>query len=832
MPVADKPLPPFTIPFSGYWRPAFNPLLLEDGDFSKLMNFRYCPNGIRAIQGITKQVVNALSTYPAIRAGMQFKNASSGESHVLVQAWNAAGTASVVYDKTDAVPGTADFGGTVVHTDAAGAGTANMVAAPNEGMVYCNGMETLITGGREMRVGAYIDLDLAGSYSYDYTTMLSNSIQSQYATIHNVAGTSTIRIGSTIPLKGIKFYVKTPNASAATAAVNVWTSSGYAAVTSLSDGTAVGGKTLAQTGTMSFADTSPVAVITQVNSVFLYFYTVTLTSADAATAIYQVTLDTAMVPLTDIWDGIAWPVSQAYSLANATYLECTLPLHSIDYYSSAPTTTYQQQQGGWTGANGLLLGFTSQMQGLSFAVASTNPNQNLVSMTVKYWNGSAFATVGTVNDGTTLGGKSLSQNGVASWTPPSLETEFKTNINNNNVAYYYYFVQFSAGVSVGLFLDAVFGVPAPKAINGFKFPVLWQNRTGLGCETSGRRNMLRLSAYGTSESMNGADSIDLFFGDESELMAGGGLTNRYGGTMADNLVVCKASSTYMVDGVTPQNYRIYEVSTTVGCPSPQTFRVCDIGLEISPGINKHIAIWHTGTGVVMFDQNAILDISIEIQNYWQNWRAEYINTAMIDKFQSFYDNIKSEYHLMIATGSSTVLDTELVFDLARKRWSNPNRGSTKRLSCGFPVSDTLGNKFTYVCDANGLMYQLENGMTFDGAPITSTVKTKPQVHGSIAYQSTVRRIRPICSSRNITTNKLAITHYGDLSATGTTIPAMSLADATHSITAADATKKSVVLGPNVFHEYEISLTANNESIGLELIAITGQAQVDRVDIGG
>jgi len=353
---------------------------------------------------------------------------------------------------------------------------------------------------------------------------------------------------------------------------------------------------------------------------------------------------------------------------------------------------------------------------------------------------------------------------------------------------------------------------------------MWQNRLGLGCETAKSKNTLRLSASNTFNMFNGSDSIDIPFGDDKEITIGGALFNRFGTSLTDDLIVCKNTETWVVDGIPTANLNVFRVSSIYGCPSPGTFKICDVGYEIAPGINKHIAIYFTGSAVVLFDQNAVLPIHDDILNYFEKWRPEYVNLSVADKFYADYDPVNREYHLFIATGSNTTLDTELVFDLKRKRWYNPKRG-TKSLSGSFPAIDTHGIIYNYGFDDEGFVYRLEYGQTFDGVAIVARFRPKDLVFASIHQRTHLRSLWLFAKVKNATPNKVILNHYANTSTVASpNIPTLSMADTTHRIAMMTSGKADRSIGtPSAFvHTLDFSLTTSNEAVGFEPIVIAGE----------
>jgi len=1050
--VTDKPLRPFVIPLNGRWKPAVDPLLQqgqgEEGDFVVLENMRYTENSIQAVTGQTKINSTALSN-PKIQSGIQLKRDTPPESEVIVQATDTNGANPKIYSNPTAVPSAGDFTAAPIYTENTGAGIMRASPAPTGAVVMCDGKEALVYGGQEYPIARYLDQDPNGTYDFDYTDEVTNSLTTEYATIHQVVsaidsntmlllhldeasgdpvdsspspktvtnwnvtytasskfgphaatfnGTNakftipddaafdfsggiftidawvnvssgaqnpiwyqstdannyfhfylqrnaiggvgyvytptvsiyaassqvvymsatnsgftdgswhhvalvengdtwylfvdgvlgaattntnraanytgsvqigsngtlyyngyvdelrisnsarwvssftppsaaygpdnitTVYLGTRLAATGFKFYVRTPNATGTLDTPSYW-NGGWASVTGLTDGTASAGKTLTQIGTISFDSTTDVVPKSKDGS-YIYWYKFVFRNLDATTTIYQVTEKTNVQPIKDLWDGIYRNPLAFFKYNGTTYTDYTMNVRGRQYYVSSDSGTYFQASG-LSSTTTIVVGFAERTAGVFFDLDSLHVNTTTgCLLSGNYWNGTAWTPLSGLDDGTKAGTSSFGTSGVVTWTPLDSTTDFQKTINNGIPLYYYQFTFTTSITTSDVRLIGIFGVSAPKAMRGYKWGVMWQNRLGLGCEADKAKNMLRISSANTLNVFNGSDAMDVVFGDDTEITIGGALFNRFGTALTDNLIVCKATETWVIDGTGPSNWTVYRVSSIYGCPAPGTFKICDVGYEIAPGINKHIAIWCTGNAVVLFDQNAVLPIHDDILNYFQKWRPEYINTAMLPKFYADYDVQNREYHLYIATGSSTTLDTELVFDLKRKRWYKMNRG-TKALSGSFPVADTTGNLYNYGFDTNGYVYRLENGTTFDGNAITARFVPKDQVFAGLTVRTQIHDLRLWSKSKTNTTNKVSVAHYADTSSTASaaSILPISLSDTGHRIAMSD-TYRSMATPAAIVHSLDFSFSTSDETIGFEPIAVAGHFKAVREDLGG
>lgn len=163
-PIAGEPMRKKIIPLSGKLITAEDPLVIGE-NFRTLKNMRYTDSAIKSIGGMTKinsSIMNA--TYFKARNAHQFKKPS--EDHLLVQAFNTGLTAAQVLQNTTAPPTAGNFSGTALWSDTT---RGRFSSAPGGTMAYCNGEDSCIWGGDEDYIGAFINFDPNGTFSYDYT---------------------------------------------------------------------------------------------------------------------------------------------------------------------------------------------------------------------------------------------------------------------------------------------------------------------------------------------------------------------------------------------------------------------------------------------------------------------------------------------------------------------------------------------------------------------------------------------------------------------------------------------------------------------------------------
>ena len=436
--MAKDTIKDFTL--SGAWISSIDPLKIGYENFSELENYRYSENGVERIQGYSKINTTALTTYYKGRNGIQLKTPHTVPSYILVQEYDIDVSGSVIKSNTTAVPNQGDFSATVVHTDAAGAGIGQFSEFPSFNIGYCNEQESCVWAGDEMRTAAFIKMasisGLTVTNPINYTLEINNTLQSSGNTVSLSGANLEFLVGSTRPLKAIKAYVETANDTASSLTGFYWDGDSWEALGNIVDGTKPGTISFAQTGIISFDTTVSTAKTAYIEGMVLYFYKFVLSAG--STTLYHMTVDAPFQDIVDIWDGVYRTCIQFQALRSGTFEDYTLEINE----PSSAQYPIVAEIGGLETSDSIVLVFTERQCGINWALIAGLTNNTASSVTIKYWDGSSYTTVGTVYDGTASSSKSLNQSGVMSWNPPLEPLEHARQIFG--VYGYAYEITFSA----------------------------------------------------------------------------------------------------------------------------------------------------------------------------------------------------------------------------------------------------------------------------------------------------------------------------------------------------------------------------------------------------
>ena len=669
------------IALSGRLRTADDPATIGPNDLAICKNMRPWDQYPRGIGGMTKINTSVAPSLP-IKNGIHFTKAQPAESHVVI-----AGVDGKLYNNDAVIPAQGNFGATAIFTPSAGYQSPQLAIAPEGALAFCNGVDSVIYGGTEFRCAGFMDSPTT-VIIYDYSDDVRTADTGTKATIHTTGSgpwIATFYVGSIMPISAFKPYMLAANTKTSTMAVKYYDGDTWEAVSTLSDGTASGGISLAQVGTVSFDSTAAIAKIYNLNGVVLYWYQVTVTAAgadfNAIPTIYYVTTSVPAQQIKDIWDGESRPAYSALIYFSSSDIRDNTTNVSEDTFLYADPSTYLSGNAVNSSSRYLMFGFSEHIAGLILTMGEAYINAVASVVTIEYWNGAAWGAVTglvdkTLNDAGTV---SLSRSGTMSWTYPGDGVEhinmypFPSHNTTNEINnLYYYRLSFSSGISSTTSISYVRGIPAQKTIKGYSFPLEHQGRTVLCDEYHGERNSILLSAQDTLNVFNGLDSFKFPFGSDDALVAGASLFLRFGSSVQDMLVLFKKGSMWLLEGNGSTNdpFRKRQFAANIGCVAPGTVTTIPVG-DLGGGVRRSFVVWESQRGIEIFDGASLMDplLSNDIRDKFDprspTYVGSYLNTG-------FYDPVFDEYHLLsMVSGPSITVESTTPGDYPNP--NNPNK---------------------------------------------------------------------------------------------------------------------------------------------------------------
>lgn len=735
--------------FHGQWLPDENTALIGLKNFRTLQNLRYTNTSIEGVQGYTKVNATALASQK-IRNGVQLVTDRDVASWVLVQAEDGSGGRKIFANKTP-IPAPGDFEASPLFTEMSGAGLGRFSEAPGGNIALCDGKQSLIWAGEEMRCAAFYTVsDAAGASPKDYSEAVNDTL----STAGHFAPLGTQRFFlalSTRPIQGINVKLRTANPTASTLTVKTWTGAAFSAVSAMVDGTTVSGKALAQDGKITFASTVGTARPYHFQGLYLYAYLVELSAGSAE--IYNVSLDAPMQPMVDIWDGVYRQPVVFQASRSGVYEDFTAEVN----YESNIYDPIAARVGGLTSSDHVVVMFEERMSAIKFKMIAGKVNATAAALTLKYWDGTAWQSVSGLTDGTRDSGgtKSLNQSGTISWQAPDEGSEFPTTLFG--VTGWAYQLSWSGTLTAGTEgdgtqADLVTGIPAQQSIRSYKFPAMYNGRLMLCGYIEGKEgNRVDFSMPNAADVFNGEQSSmggkqALYFGGTQELVAGAQLYNRFGSNIFSIFLALKRGETFLLHGDTPEEMKIYPVNPNVGCVAPLTLATAEVGFESAEEVTRQVAIWLSHAGPVMFDGASLLPVK-GVSRYFKPGQWQ-VNKSALENARGWYDSQYREYNLLLPVGEGvTECNTWLVYDLERKRWFEKVPPAGKYPQSGFLVIDGDGVKYVYAGRNDGHLLRMEDGASWDGERLTQICETGDAwLDDNIFHETLIRKLKLIAKA--------------------------------------------------------------------------------------
>lgn len=700
-----------------------------------------------------------------------------------------------VYPATDtSINYTFYDGDGAAHSDGQQTATGLTAAAWNE--------VTYEVTSEDSGAGAYFQISATSADTF-YIDDVAFNVDGEYNELH---------IMTTRPIQGFKFYINTVNATASSLDIEYWDGTGFTDVTDDDDDTASGGATLAKTGFYRFAHTggnadgaatggdystlSAYADFRHFQELYLYAYRIRLSAGSAE--IYHMTVDPGFQTVQDVWDGVyRQPIQfQFWNDSDGAFEDYTLHVNQ----SSDVNTPVGGQVDAMTTSDYIVVMFEEQAAGIRLTMLGDLLNVATAKFnTLQYWNGYEWTNVSDFKDGTLndAGTKSLTKTGLLSWTP-STDEQKRTLFNSLGYAYKLTVDATLTGTEGGdaeVLIDLVVGVPALLNTSGlheskpFNFSTIYKNRLMLGgFSAGGEGNRMDFSVTNAPDVFNGSESSmngiqSLYFGGVEPITCATQIYNRFGASVYSMLLVMKDTEIYLMVGDSPDDFVIYPVSDSVGCPAPHTLATAEVGLEIGEGLTRNVAIWLSHYGPMMFD-GAIISPLLGINNYFDPNEDDYIEWDYIHLARGWVDQTYKEYNLLIpSTANQSTNNIWLVYDLIRKKWFRKDTGTAQFPQCGFNIMDPdTGEQMVYGGVNTGKMVHLEKGTSWGATYADGTAGTVIRQYlktgdfwpsNNIWDETLIRKFKLVCkkidSTATVSTHNLNINYYSNAADAGANV---------------------------------------------------------------
>jgi hypothetical protein len=602
-------------------------------------------------------------------------------------------------------------------------------------------------------------------------------------------------VGSPWKLDGLKLYVASANTTASTLTGEEWSGTAWTTLSNLADGTSSDSISLAQTGSVTWDTTEITSEQKLLYGYDWHWYQFALSAGVAD--IYYVTVDAPFQDITNLWSGdySTCVAAKVYEATNGDYWDYS------DQVNAETTATVLVADSLEATNDYLLLGFLERQQAIEVSLPPKKENSTAsTTLAVYYWDGSDWAAVVGLNDGTSVASISFSQSGVVSWSPPSKSQEFTKSLSGEPLFYYYKLV-FDQTLDAEVEIYYIEGVPTTEDVLPYQFPLHFQNRTLL-CNRDGAPSEVLVSNENTPYIFNGDDSTTLLVGGDNDLTGGVSLSNSYESSIDAVAILTKNSETWALrepgDGSAYLIQR--QLSTMIGCPAPLTMDTFEVG-------GQNIAFWLSYDGPVMCDGATVRPIP-GIEPYFDPIHDSFLTYAVIETAAGFVDPVLREYNILVG-------EYWLIYDIVRNKWFK--KESSSYPECGWRVQDTDGGQYCYLGFDDGYTRRNENGNAWDAANISQSVTLADMFLAGPWYETQLDFLKLTVEAKNTgDQDSVTVKYRGDGATSWTSLTAVPMYE-TGSPRYVQHTQR-----PNkqaVSHQLKLECATDDKDKGMEPISL-------------
>lgn len=646
---------PTTVPLRGGAVTVRDKTQLKAGEFSWAQNIRndhpgiisrYGQNKLHTTADGTNDVVN-LYQYRSIRGAEQKLFAQMSDGDLLAQDVSKL----KVPDQYTGDP----FEGTAAH-----AGSSDQIPASftnvRDHMIYSNGADQhQVYCGPGSLIDRFIVYDGTAApadipdIGRDYSDEIRN-LDSRVAVLDSLdtyAAFECVFIKTKVPANSLTFDIFKPNGTASVLSLYYWDGSAWTD-TSATDGTADSGATLAIDGAITW--TSPGSAEQEKymygNNGFWYQIRVSV-QLDSEVEITSVLFDDGTLSdIRNIWDGsvISGVEAQVFLNADSTY----------SVYGTGAIDV------GGIGSSDILYFSTSDKAEGFYVDPGDTPNSVAATISISYWNGTAWAAVTSLTDGT--GG--LFNPGWITFRRTT--DEHPREFNTSRFRTYWYKITVNATLSATMTLD----ITSMPYYNVQDF-----GAKGRTCCTWKDRACYTFDQFGSYIYVARASQPLVLNGtDYGILRAGDGRYNRVVAQrkFVNELMVWQeeigneGGCVTIFEGYSPTNFGKLVLSTKIGSMNAKSVAVVD-GVMTSTETEerlKTLAFFLSRYGICVTDGRTISIISDDIQNYFDPSHSECIRSGQEKKMWLNHDSAENVIRvgLVIGTPRSTSTTTSTTAD--------------------------------------------------------------------------------------------------------------------------------------------------------------------------
>ncbi|KKM93376.1 hypothetical protein LCGC14_1209040 [marine sediment metagenome] len=701
-----------TVPFQGGVNTYVDPALLPFGAYSEAQNIRPLRPGFIKRPGQIKQHSTADSTNKVLNM-YQFRKSEVDEKHFYAQMSDG----DVLEATNDPPAVTSGVFGSEVYS-----GGANQIPASwtviNDILIHSNGVDQHISyGGNTSYVTKAVvwaettALTDVPDKGHDYSVEVGVDDSTKLVILDSLGtnANNTLAVMTPVPAKSFTFDLQTLNANTVTLSSVKYRKNDntFTAVSGLSDGTETGGDTtMGVDGTVSF--TAPSDIMgTNMWGISGYWYFFYFSGAmDSEVEVNTIKYDSTWEPIVNLWDGVAIFPVEVWVEADAA--------SKYSVYAAASV-----QLDALASGRKILLFCTDPVDGIYIDVGA-NPTTAATSLTaVKYFNGTAFADVGTENDYTS----GMANSG---WiTFPRQATVQALQFETSRFYSFVYELTFSAELAATMNVE--FQVRPYFDIDDLgksQTSCAWKDRVSYSFNRYGQ--FAYISAAGLPLGLNGDDFgiVEAGDGRSNKIVAQRRFHNELMVWQEEKGV--EGGCITLFEGLNPFTYGKLLLSSKIGAMNNKCVEIVD-GVTVSTQSDEQIktlAFSLSRYGLAVTDGSIVDLVSDDIHNHFDTTNTtDCIRRGYESEMWLKYDSIYKVLRLGLVTGTSaTVPNTFPIYDLIDRVWYFDK--IEQELSCIEEVEAGSGDVITvYVGGGvdDGTIYNLNSGLNDVSTAISSLV---------------------------------------------------------------------------------------------------------------
>lgn len=661
MPTEVKPLTDLNkaVPFQGGCNTVLEPDLLPFGTYSMVQNMRQVHPGMQQRKGSIAQ-----HTTPDGGNGVvtlfQFTKGRVDEKHLYAQMSDGD-----VLEATSAPPliTTGVFGPEVF------SGSAGQIPASwgviNDQMLFANGVDQVqIYPGLDSYVDQVVvhkgsgTIPIIPTLGVDYTEQATDGLTTTAVildSLSTLAAYHCVFVRVPVSATSLKWTVSLANGTAAVAQVKYWNGA-WTGVSGFSDGTAVAGAAFAKSGSMSWTKPTDEIPHYMYNEAGIWLQ-ISLSSGalDSEVEVTSVQYNAPWQNMINLWDGYPVDISEA------------------QFYDASATTHYTYGSvnidvGSATISDILNVSCATNVCGI-YVDPGVTPNTTAATTIsdVKYWNGTALASVSGLVDGTS----GFSKPGWITFTKPASQPR-----QYNNSGYYAHWFQ--------LITDKTLSLTVKLAVRYMPvFDIAESGTEAICCAVWKDRALyvwkrfpvdIAVSAKSRPQILNGLDFTYLERPGDGRLNNVVAMRKFYNDLMVWQMEKGPSGGCLTIyEGYSPATFGKFVVSTKYGTFSDKTVCVVE-GVRL--GENKvedrpiSVGFFLSHAGVCKSDGRSVVLVSDDIANFFDPTKAECIRNGYEDKMWLEYDATFRVLRIGLVSGNSaTDCNIFPVYDIKDKTWS-------------------------------------------------------------------------------------------------------------------------------------------------------------------